>query len=67
MSNLFTNNRKQTKFRNKKKRSSNWTEYIDFDAPYIEDEKDECDIEFPLEDDIVNLGSWILIYHPNFF
>ena len=24
-------------------------------------------LEFPVEEDIVNLGAWILLKHPNFF
>ena len=47
-----------------KERSTN---YIDFDSPVIDCDKYKCNIEFALEEDIVNLGSWILINHPNFF
>ena len=43
------------------------SDFIDFDAPDIDCNDFETNLEFPLEHDVVNLGSWILLSHPNFF
>ena len=67
MSKLFLKNKKCKKSANNNDGAENAIEQIDFDNPSTDCGIQECKIEFPLEEDIINLGSWILIYHPNFF
>ena len=40
---------------------------IDFDAPEPDSSKFDNNLEFPLEEDMINLGVWIQLNHPHFF
>ena len=43
------------------------TKYIDFDNVEETWDRFENNKKFPMEEDIVNAGTWILLFHPNFF
>ena len=42
---------------------------MDFDKVNIDTEKEMFTkkLDFPMDEDMVNLGVWIQIHHPNFF
>ena len=40
---------------------------IDFDKLDENTDKFEHTMEFPIEEDMVNLGAWVQLHHPNFF
>ena len=42
----------------------NQYDYINFDKPVLNDRTVH---EFVLEEDLVNMGFWLMTYHPNFF
>ena len=42
---------------------------IDFDQDNVDTEKEmfQKKLDFPIDEDMVNLGVWLQINHPNFF
>ena len=66
MSNIFLKKKKKASS-DSVKATDQPDHFIDFENTCQDNDDYDMGLDFPLEDDIVNLGSWILINHPNFF
>ena len=53
--------------KNRTEQDHNEEAEFDFDKPSADSNAYVNTLEFPIEEDPLNLGTWIQLYHPNFF